>query len=199
MFGILASKTVDFLVKNKVVEVKKKSIYTYGYELLLSSATGIVILQIISILAGVETAWMPFLLGFIPFRLTGGGFHAKSHSKCIFLFSTVYAVSMLINNRIGTIRFFGVLSNLCLALLFIFISPVEASNKPVPIARKNTLRKLGFMLGIINALICAITETHSFPLKIPSMYYIGNSTAGVSMLVGHFTSRKENKHEKGNA
>ena len=119
VFGILASKTVDFLVKNKVVEVKKKSIYTYGYELLLSSATGIVILQIISILAGVETAWMPFLLGFIPFRLTGGGFHAKSHSKCIFLFSTVYAVSMLINNRIGTIRFFGVLSNLCLALLFI--------------------------------------------------------------------------------
>lgn len=199
LFGILASKTVDLLVKNNIIEAKERTIYAYGYELLLSSATGIVILQILSILMGNPTAWIHFLLGFIPFRLTGGGFHAKSHSRCISLFSTVYVVAMIFNNHIGAVRFLGLLANLSLAFLFIVISPVAASNKPVPVARKKTLRRLGFLLGIINALICALVETHIIPVKIPSMYYIGNSTAGVSMLVGYFTTKKEVKHEEGNS
>lgn len=199
MFGILASKTVDLLVKNNIIETKERAIYIYGYELLFSSTAGIVILQIISILGRNLTAWIYFLLGFIPFRLTGGGFHAKSHSRCIFLFSTVYVVSMLVNDYIGAVSFLGLIVNLGLAFLFVVISPVEARNKPVPVARKNILRRLGFLLGIINALICTLVETHITPVKIPTMYYIGNSTAGISMLVGYFTSKKEVKHEEGNS
>lgn len=199
LFGMLSSKTVDFLIKNNIIEAKRRTIYAYGYELLLSSATGIVILQILSVLAGDSTAWTPFLLGFIHFRLTGGGFHARSHSRCITLFSTVYVISMLLNNHIGTVNFLGLFINLSLAFLFVVISPVEARNKPVPVARKNILRRLGFLLGIINALICTLVETHIIPIKIPTMYYIGNSTAGISMLVGYFTSKKEVEHEEGNS
>lgn len=196
MFVKLASIIVDILISYEIVDAQKSRIYVYGFELLISSIAGIVALCFISVFTDCPICWIPYLLGFIPFRLTGGGYHAQSHSSCLFLFSVTYLIALLLNYSIDALSYFGVVANLYLIILFVFIAPVEAMNKPVPTERRKVLRMTGIGLAIFNILICVVVEIFFVPAKISSMYYMGNCIAGISMLVGSTSCKRRKTNEK---
>ena len=79
----------------------KKAVYAYGLELLFSSlfSTGAIIL--ISMLARRPFHWLFFSAGFIPLRLTAGGYHASSHMKCVLTTAAAFSVSLFGANVIG--------------------------------------------------------------------------------------------------
>lgn len=79
----MSQKLTAQMVCNNVVDAAKAPIYAYGIELLLSSLAGILALAAISLFLRVPFLWIPYLGGFIPIRLLGGGYHAKTHRSCI--------------------------------------------------------------------------------------------------------------------
>lgn len=190
MFVRLALYFVDILVKHGIIEEKRKRIYEYGFELLLSSVAGIAALFFLSVLLGKPTAWIPYLLGFIPFRLTGGGYHAKSHTSCILLFSTAFFVSILINISINEASCYGIMVNLWITVLYLSVAPVQAINKSVPAMVRKKNRRLGISIAVLNMFLGVLEVSHLLHIEALFMYYIGNTFAGISILVGFFTNKR---------
>lgn len=92
----MARKTANKMADQAVIDPQKIHIFAYGLELLYSSLAGVLALIIISAVGKKPFLWVPYLAGFVPLRLSGGGYHAKTHFHCVFEFSLLYSLVLLI-------------------------------------------------------------------------------------------------------
>lgn len=79
MIRCMATKVAQKMAEYNVIEKKVIRVYAYGLELLFSSLAGIVVLIAVSVIWGKPFLWIPYLIGFVPLRLTGGGYHFRLH------------------------------------------------------------------------------------------------------------------------
>lgn len=186
----IAMKTSEKMSEHSIIETKAIHIYAYGLELLYSSLAGVVTLIIISAVYGKPFLWMPYLAGFIPLRLSGGGYHAKTHFRCIFTFSLLYFLVLLVVILYAIpaiICLITCLANLAIILLF---SPVAAPNKPLKESQGRTNRRNSLILGIGNLLgyvmLVFLFNIHN---QWINMYIVGSSMAGLSMLLAVINKR----------
>lgn len=190
----MARKTAEKMSDYSVIESKATHIYAYGLELLFSSLVGIVALIIISTVCGKPFLWIPYLAGFIPLRLSGGGYHANTHFRCIFTFSLLFSFVLLIE-RMYTIPLKTWLIS-CLVNLFIILlfSPVSAPNKPLKECQRRANRRNSLILGIGNLLGCVVLGSlfNVYNQRI-SMYFAGSGMAGLSMLLAVINKRGRRK------
>lgn len=180
----MARKTAEKMADQSVIEHPKIHIYAYGLELLYSSLAGVVALIIISAVCGKPFLWIPYLAGFVPLRLSGGGYHANTHFSCFFTFSLLYSLVLLIIrvNAIPVIAWpIACSANLIVILLF---SPVAAPNKPLRECQRRTNRQNSVILGIGNLLGCVVLiYLFNVQNQWVNMYIVGSSMAGLSMLL----------------
>lgn len=195
----LAVKTVEKMSKYGVIEEKSSRIYAYGLELFFSSLAGVVVLIFLSTVQGNPHSWIPYLAGFVPLRLSGGGYHAKTHFRCIFTFSLLYLLALIIGQSFPVpAAVWPVLGLINLAVIFLF-SPVAASNKPLRVSQNTTNRRNSLFLGVINLFGCIaslfLRSAHS---QWANMYFSGSSIAGLSMLLAVINSKvgRRRLHEK---
>lgn len=186
----LARKTAKKMENQGVIASKTIPIYAYGLELLYSSLAGVVALIIISAILGKPFLWIPYLAGFVPLRLSGGGYHAKTHFRCVFTFSLLYSLVLLIESVCTIpvkIYLVTCLANLVISLLF---SPVAAPNKPLKESQGRTNRRNSLILGIANLLgyvmLVFLFNIHN---QWINMYIVGSSMAGLSMLLAVINKR----------
>lgn len=184
MFQHMAQKMASSMVQAQETESSNIPIYVYGFELLLSSLAGVLALMIVSVACGMPFSWIPYLIGFVPLRLSGGGYHAKTHRSCILIFSMLYTVIGVVEKAITIpyIVWFGSsVANLIISLLF---SPVMASNKPLRIDQQKNNRRMHISLVLMNMLGCiANILLHIGHDRWINMYYAGSGMAGLSMLM----------------
>lgn len=143
MTVVLCNKLCAFGIFPK----SQEKIYIYGFELLLSSVIGIMVLMMISITRGTAFAWLSYLLGFIPVRITGGGYHAKTHFTCILSFSLLFLIFLLSSSFIDIQSITYIFLSLTTLIISLAVAPVEAINKPLSNERRS---KIGKMLKICN-------------------------------------------------
>lgn len=193
----LARKTAKKMENQGVIASKTIPIYAYGLELLYSSLAGVVALIIISAILGKPFLWIPYLAGFVPLRLSGGGYHAKTHFHCIFTFSLLYSL-VLVTEILCTVPMkawlIPCLTNLIIILLF---SPVEAPNKPLKEnqCRKNRYNSL--ILGLTNLLgFIVLAFLYTTQYSWVNMYFAGSSMAGLSMLLVVIKKQGGRKHNE---
>lgn len=189
----MARKTAKKMENQGVIESKAIPIYAYGLELLYSSLTGVVALIIISAVYGEPLLWIPYLAGFAPLRLSGGGYHAKTHFRCIFTFSLLYSLVLLVVRSYtipAKICLITCLVNLAIILLF---SPVAAPNKPLKECQRKTNRRNSLYLGIGNLLGCVALILITPKSQWVNMYFSGSSMAGLSMLLAVINKRGRRK------
>ena len=138
------------------IEKGQISVYTYGFELLISTIIEVCLLILISVLLGAPFSWLFFLLGFIPERIHAGGYHAKTHRSCYIIFTSLFTLSSFISLFFSFPDIFPLITSLVLLFLMLIWGPVEATNKPLSIERrrKNHLRALIFVgIDIIFSLL----------------------------------------------
>lgn len=138
------------------IEKGQISVYTYGFELLISTIIEVCLLILISVLLGAPFSWLFFLLGFIPERIHAGGYHAKTHLSCYIIFTSLFTLSSFISLFFSFPDIFPLITSLVLLFLMLIWGPVEATNKPLSIERrrKNHLRALIFVgIDIIFSLL----------------------------------------------
>lgn len=190
----MAIKTAEKMSEHSVIEPKATHIYAYGLELLFSSLVGVMALIIISTVCGKPFLWIPYLVGFIPLRLSGGGYHAKTHFRCIFTFSFLYFLIVLIESVfIIPVKAWLIvcLVNLIIILLF---SPVAAPNKPLKERDRRTNRRNSLFLCLINLLGCVVVLfLFASKSQLVNMYFAGSSMAGLSILLAVINKRGRRK------
>lgn len=195
MFQKIARKTAKKMSERRLIEAKTIHIYTYGLELLFSSLAGVVALIIISTVNGKAFLWIPYLAGFIPLRLSGGGYHASTHFRCIFIFSFLYSVVLLIE-KTYTIPMIARMISCIVNLFIIFLfSPVEAPNKPVKECQRRANRQNSLFLGGIN-IFASVVLVFLFASQKQwnNMYFAGSSMAGLSMLLAVIINKQERRN-----
>lgn len=74
MVSNMASCIVDALIRNKVIDIQSTSVYQYGFEIFISSTSGI--------LFHCLTAAMVYFILFVLLRSVCGGYHAKTYWQC---------------------------------------------------------------------------------------------------------------------
>lgn len=180
----MAIKTAEKMAEHSVIEAKATHIYVYGMELLFSSLIGVVALIIISTVCGNSFLWIPYLAGFIPLRLSGGGYHAKTHFRCIFTFSLLYSLVLLIEIFYAIpVRAWLIACLVNLVIIFLF-SPVAAPNKPLKECHGRTNRRNSLFLSLANLFGCVVLVFLCTPQNSwVNMYFAGSSMAGLSILL----------------
>lgn len=184
MFRQISLATAKRMVSDQIICENQLAIYEYGLELVFSSAAGIIALILVSLLGGKPFWWLPYLVGFIPLRLTGGGYHAGSHRNCIALFTTFYAINLsFFSFFIIPKETWIVICTVSLFILFIF-SPAEAKNKPLYAVKRKKNRKRSLQFGMIN--LSVAVSLSILQNGIPSwltLYFAGSTMASVSIML----------------
>ena len=198
MVTIIYNATVWFcekLIHIGVIPECRKKIYVYGFELMFSSAVGIFCLAVLSALVGKPFAWIPYLAGFIPLRITGGGYHAKTHFSCIMSFSLVFLLLLVLCSVICQMSYINLLfAGMALGAAY-YCAPVEAVNRPLSKAIQLKNRKRCLCIACINTLTSfAVLITRVVCGIYTVMYYAGAFSAGISMIVVFFGNYKNRKH-----
>lgn len=184
MFRQISLATAKRMVSNQIICENQTAIYAYGLELVFSSFAGIIALVLVSLLGGKPFWWIPYLMGFIPIRLTGGGYHATSHRNCIVLFTAFYAIIISIFSFcIIPKEAWLVICTINVCVLFIF-SPVEAKNKRLYEANRKKNRKRSLLLAIINLSVAvSLSIMQNSISSWLTLYFAGSTMADVSILL----------------
>lgn len=90
----ISQKIVSTWCRYGIISYDAKDAYVYGVQLLISTWINVQIIAVVSFLLHIPFAWIGFLLGFVPLRITAGGFHAKSPLMCSVSFCGAYTLSM---------------------------------------------------------------------------------------------------------
>lgn len=156
MSNLIAEKTI-FLISG---DSSKKAILAYGYELIITSCFGVILLVVCSLVSGIPLGWIPFLSGFAPLRTVAGGYHASTHTRCYLITTSVYCLCILIIKYVEVLYYHLLTASLIVAAVVFLLSPVAARNKPLtPKKRlKNRSLSLIFSLALVffSVILCLI-------------------------------------------
>lgn len=181
--------------------------YVYGVQLLLATILNTFYIAAISALVALPLAWIPFLVGFIPLRITAGGFHAKTPWMCSITFCGSYVVCLVLSQVLSdnAVRILLLITSAVTVLIVYRYSPVPAGNKPLSDNEKKENRKRSLVIAsclflILSAFAClnlglcffffiALGETVASAFLIAAKLDVSRSSSGKQ----HTT--KNNTHE----
>lgn len=179
-----------------IIESRAIKLYTYGFELLISSFISILLIILLSIMSQIPYAWLIFLLGFIPERVTAGGYHASTPLRCHIIFSSVFSLLLLALNVLTFPSYFAVWTSIFELLLVYIFSPIEAVNKPLCESKKKTNRKRSFSFALIDIFLSFIILVQLDTLNLPlSIFFLSKWAFMFFLLLGRYKGYKYRKHQ----
>lgn len=99
MLDYLSNHLVDFLLHKGVIRQEDRDIYVYGYQIIISSMFGIILVCILGVLLKSLPESLIFLVVFITTRQFYGGYHANTFFKCCVLFIFSYLAILLLMDK----------------------------------------------------------------------------------------------------
>jgi len=177
MLDTIIGKNINFLQKYGV-QIKTeddKSIYRYGLQILYSYIINVTVILAISAMCNrlYETAIMLFV--FAVFQVFGGGYHAKTKSKCLAL---MVAGSIAGNVLVGVIQnheIFMIVSAMVLSGVIIAAGPVTNIRHPVSkstYSRSKRISRIAVLVSLVTAVLLAISGKNIEAATIVSTLYL---------------------------
>ena len=96
MINQIANRVASVFVTYGESSEENTDIYAYAIEAIIAFLTNLIICVVISLLFGRIVEGIIFMLSFAFLRRITGGYHAKSHKICIFIFSCIVSVVMIL-------------------------------------------------------------------------------------------------------
>ena len=156
----LAYMISDFFIRKNIIEEKQREICRYGYEVILSTILGGLLVIGISLLVGQLEAGIIFLLIFSSVRKFCGGYHADSYIKCnlvLILVLLVYLgiIRMMLSDN-PTVPVMCVMMYLLYMACIIAYAPIDNENKRLSGYEKIKYRRISLIIGVIVGMVSAI-------------------------------------------
>lgn len=194
MMNQLAQKLSSFFVLHDLISSDEQHIYTYCFEIILSSifAWGSVIC--IAILANLIFPTILYMGGFFIFRSLAGGYHAKTHLNCYFLSLTTYLLFLFVA-KLSPVSGYWIVSIIFIVIAtptLFFLAPVDHKNNPFTDDKKWQLKiKIRILLFIY--LFIMLFLLYLDYVSIVFYFSCGFLQAAISVAVAFNLNRKEEK------
>lgn len=168
MISKLSEKLTDRLFFGQSIDEEKRELYVYGFYMMLSHITYLVLAFVFGLIFGCVIESMIFYIAFQFIRRTAGGYHASSETRCQIL-SAISIFSVIVFIRISKVYSFVfpliVLTFLSTVMIF-FLSPLDTPEKPLSKKEFKYFRKKSrIILLIIFSVIVA-----SYFLKLDFLF-----------------------------
>ena len=176
--------------KNGVIQEADAEAYQYGLELMLSTLINVAVMIGLSIVFGHTWLFIPYLVAFIPLRLSAGGYHAKHHFSCILFNATVYLASLVaVTTLLTPTAILACIMESCVSLaLIFFLAPVPAKNKPLSAAERKRNRYIALSLGFLFLILCMLFYyTQFLDFAWCRILFCGQANATILMIAEKLT------------
>lgn len=201
LYKNLANNITSFFVKKNVIAESKKNVYSYGFEIILST---IVYEAIFLVLALITKTFFPSLLfwiGFFFIRKCCGGYHAHTYFACHIMFAAnhlafIFLLKMFLKSTDPRIA--AVIVFVCAGIILL-IAPVAHPNKPFIKNEYNNFKKKSRIYACV---LIAISIIGLLPFMTYHAAYwgytIGTLSATISLLSAKIIYKPERNstHEK---
>lgn len=190
MIKEFSSKCTLFVVEKGSFSHDKEPILCYGFELIIITIIGFLILIVASIVFNQPLAWLWFLLGFAPLRTTAGGYHASSHVRCYLtttgMFASGLSLATLIEWPSTVCSIIGFIS----VILVLMMSPVEADRKRLTKERIKRNRNKSIGIVFIEFTLAVILYLLNVTNAAVRIFYTGMAFASASLIMSRIAHRK---------
>lgn len=168
----ISKRIVSGWSKTEIIMMEYEEAYVYGVQLLLSTLINVSCIALISTVVGCSYAWIPFLLGFIPIRVTAGGYHAKTPLLCSTVFCGTYSIGIVFLEAINDTALIPVcLFNSIIAIVIVYLySPLPAHNKPLSKIEMENKRTIS--IAIVSVLFLAMVISSTLKAGVGVMSYV---------------------------
>lgn len=151
-----SNKISSKLIGKKIIKEDDKEVYTYGFEIIISSLLILIGMVILGIIFRCLLKVIVFILFFCSLRVQAGGYHAKSHWKCFIYFLLSCFLAILISHLLldfdkNLIIIILVLIESC--IIIITYAPVDTVNKPLGSSEKVVYKKKSMITVIVQSII----------------------------------------------
>ena len=160
-----ATKLTDSLCRRYPLEKSRRSVFVYGFELLISTSLGVLSVMLFSVLLASLASAITFLFVFMALRSFSGGLHAKTYARCFILTNFTFFSVLGISTLISTLSllpaqllcsFFVAMSVLVIFLL----APVRNKHHHLSeiryVCNKKISRSLAVLIGAVTLLFLLI-------------------------------------------
>lgn len=170
MIESLAKKITNKFIDSNIIKSEDREIYNYCFETTIIMGVSYLVLFILSIIFKELLSSFVFLLAFLMFRKTCGGYHASNYSLCGFLSLLSYLILIIKKfSVIFNVSYFLLIIGLLIILMF---SPIQNDNKPFTDKQYKRFKKISKVLATIFILIFSIFElSEKYSLLINKYYF----------------------------
>ena len=186
MLEAISKKITVKWIENGVINKEFEDAYIYGLLLLLSTGINIAVIATISAYMHKSLIWVPFLVGFIPLRITAGGFHAKTPCRCGVFFCGGYTLLLLLVTCMPDSAriIIELISTVVSAILVYKLAPISSSNKPLSDKELLQKRKLSLVIMAIILFLSVFFSLGQTTSDVVSMWSVGVLDAAISLGIG---------------
>lgn len=185
------------MCRDKIIEEEKVESCTYGIQITIANLINFVIAFSIGLITGSLTKIALFYTIFVSLRFFCGGYHAKSYSRCFFLFAVtcLFYLAMLngILIYIGNEFWLFIVAVILLGNCILTKAPIEHTNRPFTAEERKLFRKRSiqlFLLWSVVGFVLWIWQLEDLFIGLICVFLI----VSIYMLI----ERRE-KHEEKNA
>ena len=185
----IVNTLTDYVIKKGMVNEKERSVYEYGFLVMLETALSLLISLVIASLLHMFIEGILFFIIFIPLRSYAGGLHLDKYLSCLILSCLTFSVVLLIVK----VFIFPVLLLFVIFLVLILsvwlLYPVDNINRSVDIEEEHYFKKrlLKFLiLDLIIVIGCVILLKDKYLLLITATFLM----MLISMMLGKYKNRK---------
>lgn len=139
---------------------EKRSIYYFGFQIIIGEFVKLIILLALAVLLGVIKETLIILTFFVIFRTTAGGYHMDTYNKCmvasivIFLLAGLFVHYTWENLNIHTIAFLNIATFFTGLFSFYKWAPADTPNKPIKKEEKiKSLKRKSILMLFITTII----------------------------------------------
>ena len=176
---VLLSRLINQCIAQDIIKSEDVDIYRYGFDLLAFSIVNIVLLLSLGFIIGKVNVVMFILLCYIPLQSLGGGYHAKTHTRCslIMIFEMAIAIA-----AVEFLKPYILYCCACLSMACIFIlAPVQHPNAPFGPVFEKKMKRFVRRFGVIIFLVMLLTN-RAFA-QISSCIAVSLILAGISLVL----------------
>lgn len=149
MIEYIAGRISNYLIKREVVSREEKDVYEYGFQILLSTILGILIVLILGLAANSLITSLIFIAVFCSLRFKCGGYHANSYLTCNIVFTMVFMIVLLVEKFSEKVLISPAILFMIYLLGFFVMymyAPVENVNKPLDEDEKRKGKRESYIL-----------------------------------------------------
>lgn len=196
MLEKLLQKLTAQMIKNNIIPAQQRAVYHYSLEVALSLLS--FWLMIIAFMLVFGSVWPTLLyLGvFFFFRSAIGGYHAKTHIRCLTLSAATYLTFIWSYTYLAKTWLAILLCSGLADITILLLAPVEHPNKPFSPSERMHYRKQSCYRIVLFLLFQITLAILKQPVTAAFCTAFGASQAALFMLIAYFQQIGGTTHER---